>query len=154
MSLKIRRGIEADRLSITPDEGEFIYCTDTKLVYIGDGTTAGGNAVGGGSGSTTATEGITAHGGGGQGSATAISSNYNIVSTVASAGDSCVLDAATVGLIREVSNFGANDMDLFPAVGEYLKNYTTAPTVNAAVSIAPGNTIKFVCYTAGTWQFT
>jgi len=53
MSLRIRRGLSADRTSITPLEGEFIYTTDTKVVYIGDGTTAGGNALvgeGGGGG--------------------------------------------------------------------------------------------------------
>jgi hypothetical protein len=53
MSLKIRRGLAASRTSITPAEGEFIYTTDTKIVYIGDGTTAGGNALSGG-GSNTA----------------------------------------------------------------------------------------------------
>lgn len=47
MSLKVRRGLESDRSSITPDEGEFIYTTDEKLLYIGDGVTAGGNLVGG-----------------------------------------------------------------------------------------------------------
>ncbi|MES2397897.1 MAG: hypothetical protein V4549_17930 [Bacteroidota bacterium] len=47
MSLKIRRGLEADRLGITPDEGEFIYTTDDKLLYIGDGSTSGGNLVAG-----------------------------------------------------------------------------------------------------------
>jgi sulfur carrier protein ThiS len=53
MSLKIRRGLAASRTSITPAEGEFIYTTDTKNVYIGDGTTAGGNILSGG-GSNTA----------------------------------------------------------------------------------------------------
>lgn len=53
MSLKIRRGLEADRASFTPDEGELIYVTDTQLVYIGDGSTAGGILVtGSGSGSS------------------------------------------------------------------------------------------------------
>jgi hypothetical protein len=47
MALRIRRGLEADRLSVTPDEGEYLYCTDTKLLYIGDGTTAGGNLISG-----------------------------------------------------------------------------------------------------------
>jgi len=49
MALRIRRGLSTNRTSITPAEGEFIYTTDTKLVYIGDGSTAGGNAVGAGS---------------------------------------------------------------------------------------------------------
>ena len=47
MALQIRRGLEADRSSITPLEGELIYVTDTKVVYVGDGTTAGGVLVSG-----------------------------------------------------------------------------------------------------------
>ena len=42
MALQIRRGTNAERLTITPLEGELIYTTDTKLIYVGDGTTAGG----------------------------------------------------------------------------------------------------------------
>jgi len=45
MALQIRRGLEADRSSITPIEGELLYVTDTGSVYIGDGSTAGGNLV-------------------------------------------------------------------------------------------------------------
>ena len=43
MSLKIRRGTDAERLLITPEEGELIYTTDTKELYVGDGETPGGN---------------------------------------------------------------------------------------------------------------
>jgi len=53
MALQFRRGVEADRTSITPVVGEPIYTTDDKKLYIGDGTTAGGVAVGGGTGSVT-----------------------------------------------------------------------------------------------------
>ena len=56
MALRLRRGTDAERLNITPIEGELIYTTDTKLLYAGDGTTAGGTLVtgsGGGGGSTT-----------------------------------------------------------------------------------------------------
>jgi len=42
MTLRIRRGTEADRTTITPAEGELIYVTDEKTLYVGDGTTAGG----------------------------------------------------------------------------------------------------------------
>jgi len=48
MALKFRRGTNTGRTSITPAEGEPIYTTDTKQLYIGDGITAGGVAVGGG----------------------------------------------------------------------------------------------------------
>lgn len=45
MSLKLRRGTNAQRLLITPDLGELIYTTDTKRLYAGDGTTLGGTLV-------------------------------------------------------------------------------------------------------------
>jgi hypothetical protein len=48
MTLRLRRGTNAQRLTITPAEGEAIYTTDTKNVYIGDGTTVGGILVSGG----------------------------------------------------------------------------------------------------------
>jgi len=47
MSLKIRRGTNAERLQITPAEGELIYTTDTKNLYIGDGVTVGGKLTNG-----------------------------------------------------------------------------------------------------------
>ena len=45
MAFKIRRGTNAERLTITPAQGELIYTTDNKKLYVGDGTTVGGVAV-------------------------------------------------------------------------------------------------------------
>ena len=45
MSIQLRRGTNADRALITPSEGELIYTTDTKVLYVGDGSTLGGNQV-------------------------------------------------------------------------------------------------------------
>lgn len=42
MALQVRRGTNAERLGITPAEGELIFTTDTKQLYVGDGSTAGG----------------------------------------------------------------------------------------------------------------
>lgn len=53
MALQIRRGTAAQRTSITPAAGELLYTTDTKLVYVGDGSTAGGNIISGGGGGIT-----------------------------------------------------------------------------------------------------
>ena len=49
MALQLRRGTDSERLLITPVIGELIYTTDDKKLYAGDGTTAGGVEVGGGS---------------------------------------------------------------------------------------------------------
>ena len=45
MSLRIRRGTDAQRQTLTFDQGEVVYTTDTKKVYIGDGITAGGTNI-------------------------------------------------------------------------------------------------------------
>ena len=45
MALQIRRGTNVERMLITPVQGELIYTTDTKKLYVGDGTTAGGITV-------------------------------------------------------------------------------------------------------------
>jgi hypothetical protein len=46
--IQIRRGVEAQRASITPDAGELLFTTDNKQLFVGDGATAGGLLVGGG----------------------------------------------------------------------------------------------------------
>jgi hypothetical protein len=47
MALRLRRGTDADRLNITPVEGELIYTTDLQELWIGDNITVGGNKIGG-----------------------------------------------------------------------------------------------------------
>ena len=47
MALRLRRGTNAQRLGITFAEGELVYTTDTKKLYIGDASAAGGNLVSG-----------------------------------------------------------------------------------------------------------
>jgi hypothetical protein len=42
---QVFRGLEANRSGQTPLEGELLYTTDTKKLYVGDGSTAGGIAV-------------------------------------------------------------------------------------------------------------
>lgn len=51
MALRLRRGTDAQRLTLdgvgipVPAEGELIYTTDTKKLFVGDGATVGGVAV-------------------------------------------------------------------------------------------------------------
>ena len=47
MALQIRRGTEAQRAVLTGVDGELLYTTDTKKLYVGDGVTAGGTEVAG-----------------------------------------------------------------------------------------------------------
>ena len=47
MALQLRRGTDAERLTITPAEGEPVWTTDTTKLYVGNGVTAGGIAVAG-----------------------------------------------------------------------------------------------------------
>ena len=42
MSLQIRRGTDSQRLGIVFDDGEISWTSDTKKLYIGDGSTTGG----------------------------------------------------------------------------------------------------------------
>jgi len=56
ISVQVRRGTESERQTMyggtnnpnPPAVGELIYTTDEKLLYVGDGTTTGGNIVSGG----------------------------------------------------------------------------------------------------------
>jgi hypothetical protein len=45
-NLQVRRGTAAEVAAITPLEGEPVWATDTKLLYLGDGSTLGGIQVG------------------------------------------------------------------------------------------------------------
>jgi hypothetical protein len=46
--IQIRRGVEAQRALVTPDVGELLFTTDLHELFVGDGATAGGLLVGGG----------------------------------------------------------------------------------------------------------
>ena len=46
LKLLVRRGTNEDRKNITLDEGELGYTSDTERLFIGDGTTVGGNLIG------------------------------------------------------------------------------------------------------------
>lgn len=47
MALRLRRGTDSQRQLITPVEGEMIYTTDTRELYVGDGDTVGGIKISG-----------------------------------------------------------------------------------------------------------
>ena len=45
VKIKLRRGSEIQRKLVTLDQGELGYVTDTKRVFVGDGSTVGGISV-------------------------------------------------------------------------------------------------------------
>lgn len=45
MSLRIRRGTNDERTQLTFEQGELAWTTDTKHLYVGDGSTIGGTNV-------------------------------------------------------------------------------------------------------------
>jgi len=96
---------------------------------------------------------IVAFVGGGQGSATVLDHTFNMIDTCSNANDSCKTDAATVGKIREVVNYGLEDMELFPAVGERFQDGQTLLAINESIIIAAGNGQKLRCFTIGIFRF-
>lgn len=98
-------------------------------------------------------DGVTAFVGGGQSSATVLDHTCNIIDTCATVNDSCKLDTGTVGNIREVFNYGAQDMALFPAVGEELFNGVSGLGVNNSITISAGGGFKFRCFSTGAYRF-
>lgn len=44
-TIQFRRGTDAERATIVFNQGEPVWTTDTKILYIGDGSTLGGNVV-------------------------------------------------------------------------------------------------------------
>lgn len=93
--------------------------------------------------------GLTAHAGGGQGSALALTARVNQVTTVATAADSVVLPAAVAGEeIIVINAAAANAMNVFPATGDAIN----ALAANTALSVVANKAIMFVCAVTGTWN--
>jgi hypothetical protein len=90
---------------------------------------------------------ITAHTGGGQGSATALTTDVNVVATVASGNDSVKLPATVAGLQILVFNAGANTVDIYPASGSAID----ALGANTPYSLAAAASRLFVGTSSTLW---
>ena len=98
---------------------------------------------------TSATNAITAFAGGGQTSAVLLTTTYNRVTTVASAGDSVKLPVAKAGAEVMVYNKAAsNSLNVFPNTGDIIN----ALSANAAYALAATKGASFVCSVDGTWD--
>ena len=98
----------------------------------------------------SATDSITAYGGGGQGSAVALTTDINEVSVVATAGDSVKLPAGIAGLeIIVINNDAAESCDVFPLSGDYINN-----NLDTALAVASQKQARFTCYKTDYWYGT
>ena len=109
--------------------------------------TATGNIISGTLHQFPAGDTITAHAGGGQGSATALTKEINRITTVATAGDSVALPTSAPGLDIVVINTGANAMQVFGAGTDTINGVATA----TGVSQMPNSVVLYSCATAGAW---
>jgi hypothetical protein len=98
--------------------------------------------------SGTAVTGIAALAGGGQTGATALTGEYNDVTTVASAFDSVKLPTAVSGLKVKVKNSGASILSVFP----FLADSINALAVNLSVDIPVGGEVIFNAISATVWE--
>lgn len=118
-------------------------CTQNGLWYSnGIGTGYSGQLP-----TTSYTNSITAHAGGGQSSATLLTTNINRVTTVATAGDSVKLPPSAPGLSIVVLNAGANSMQVYGSGSDTINGVATA----TGISQMAGSVYTYVCTLAGIW---
>lgn len=91
---------------------------------------------------------ITAFATGGQANATQLDAGHNVISTVATTGDSVKLPPIfSVNSVIFIKNDGVNAADVFPAIGDNL-----GAGLNTAVSLAAGSSLSFIATVASsTW---
>lgn len=107
-------------------------------------------AIGGVTLATGAADALTAHAGGGQASALALTAKVNRVSTVATAGDSVALPASTPGLVVTVINDTATPMQVYGVTPDTINDVATG----TGVTLPANSTAYFACPVAGKWYST
>jgi hypothetical protein len=141
MALQIRRGTEAQRQSLsgtsTPAIGEPLFTTDTRKLFIGDGSTTGGVALG-----YYGTVAVA-----GQGT---LSAENNTSTLTLIAGDNVVLttdptnDTVTISAPRDVEEFNTGSINIFQnnIVGlNSNENIVIDPSGTGIVTINSGLTV-------------
>lgn len=89
---------------------------------------------------------ITAFAGGGQSSATALSSKFNSIDTVAADEDSVKLPTTLIGKKIYVFNNASKILSIYPFSGEYING-----KLNRQINISPGEVIIFESQVALKW---
>lgn len=95
----------------------------------------------------SAATGLTAHAGGTQAAALALTSAINEISTVATAGDSVRLPASAAGMEIEITNSGVASMQVYGAGTDTINGVATA----TGVAQLPGQSVVYTCAVAGNW---
>ncbi len=130
---------------------KFVMDTSPALVTpdIGAATGTSLNLTGGVLTRGTTENALTAHAGGGQASALALSatSTYHRISTVATAGDSVRLPTSVAGQEHFLKNDGVASMQVYGASTDTVNGVATA----TGVPQAPGVGAWYVCTVAGNW---
>jgi len=134
----------------------FARVSDDGIEFVGTATVDGALSVVGAAAfaalvvSGAAEDGLTAHAGGTQAAALALSAtkNFHRISVCATAGDSVKLPAATVGQAHYVRNDGATDAQIYGAATETINGVASA----TGVPLLVGSGRWYVCLTAGKWS--
>ena len=120
----------------------------TAGLIVATGNVTGGNLVATSYHIRSITTGITAAGST-QGTATALTKEINVVSTVSSGANGVVLPTAVAGIVLIVNNTSANTLNVYPATGGAVNSGST----NAAYSHVSGASIQYYA-TSGTRWYT
>lgn len=99
---------------------------------------------------TTVSPAVTAHAGGGQGSAVLLTADYTNVSVTATAGDSVKLPTAVKGATYTVKNNGVANLAVFPNSSDTIDG----GSANASITMAPGTTRLFTAISTVDWEST
>lgn len=123
---------------------EVIYGCATNGKWYANGL---GTGYAGSFETQSTSEALTAHAGGGQGSALPITSMVSRFSVVGSAGDSAVLPVGVQGMTITVINSVATSMNVFPASGGTING----GSANAQVAVTNAAPTIFFCTSANNW---
>ncbi len=130
------QGVHLDGVnSIVTDQNANNTSLTASILALGAGYLAGGAS------------GLTAHVGGGQGSAFALTTAVNSVGTVNSIGDSVKLPTSVAGGLVVVINDAALALQCFGASTDTIDDITTT----VGIEVPGKSTAVFVCPVAGKW---
>lgn len=118
----------------------------TSGLIVASGNISGANVVATSYHIRSITTGITAAGSA-QGTATGLTKEINVVSTVSSGANGVVLPTAVAGMVLIVNNTSANTLNVYPATGGAVNSGST----NAAYSHTSGASIQYYATSSTQW---